>query len=93
MPEYDSLAALRSGLTTNDADERGRAYGAVLGAEGDVQPSDVLAAEPSGETIQTLADADVIPADSGGERGRPAAERDEEVVELLREIRDSLEGA
>lgn len=93
MPEYPSLAALRSGLTTDDADQRGRAYGAVLGAEGDVQPSDVLASDPSDETIAALEEGDVIPAGGGAGQGRTAAERDEEIVDLLREIRDSLEGA
>lgn len=93
MADYPSLAALRSGLTTSDADERGRAYGAVLGAEGDVQPSDVLASTPSGETIEALEAADVIPPGSGGGPSRSVADREEEMVELLEEIRDILEGA
>lgn len=93
MAEFPSLAALRSGLTTDDADERGRAYGAVLGAEGDIQPSDVLASDPSEETVSALEDAGVLPENSGGRPRRPVDERDEEIVELLREIRDILEGA
>lgn len=93
MPDYPNLAALRQALTTDDADERGRAYGAVLNADDDVQPSDVLAGDPDEETVDSLADADVIPDDrgAGGRGGRPAAERDEEVVDLLRDIRDLLD--
>lgn len=87
MPEYPSLAALRSGLTTDDADERGRAYSAVLSS--DVQPSAVLQSDPDQETVDALEESDVIPSGAGRE-GRPAAERDEEIVELLRDIRDSL---
>lgn len=90
MPEYPNLASLRQGLTSDNADERGRAYQAVLQA--DVQPSAVLGSDPSDETVGALEDADVVPAGSGGGSGRPAAERDEEVVELLTEIRDLLAG-
>lgn len=83
---------MRSGLTTDDADERGRAYGAVLNAEGDVQPSDVLSGDPDEQTVDELVSAGVIPPDHGGERGRPAAERDEEMLDVLEDIRDLLDG-
>lgn len=94
MAEYPSLAALRSGLTTDDADERGNAYGAVLNAEGDVQPSDVLDSDPSTESIQALVDANVVPRSElrgGGAAGPSVAQRDEEIIGLLEEIRDAVQ--
>lgn len=94
MPEYPSLAALRSGLTTDDADERGRAYGSVLNADDDVQPSDVLAGDPSDETVDALIESDVVPrsaAGGGGTRDRKSsAELRERQVELLEQILDEL---
>lgn len=93
IPEFPSLAALRSGLTTDDADQRGHAYGAVLGADGDVQPSDVLDNDPSTEAVESLVEADVIPRDelgAGGNDRLSAAEYRERQVELLEEILDEL---
>lgn len=59
----------------------------------DVQVSDVLGPDPEEETVAALVDGDVIPPQGpGGPGGRPAAERDEEVVRLLRDIRDALRG-
>lgn len=94
MPEYPSLAALRSGLTTDDADERGRAYGQVLNADDDVQPSDVLAGDPSDDTVRSLVESDIVPRSAlggggGGDR-RSSSELRERQVELLEEILDEL---
>lgn len=93
MADFPNLAALRRGLTTDDADQRGQAYQAVLQA--DVQPSEVLGADPAEETVEALESADVIPegSGSGGGRGRRVDEREEEIVELLKEIRDNTGGA
>lgn len=94
MPEYPSLAALRSGLTTDDADERGRAYGAVLGAEGDVQPSDVLSADPSDDVVRDLVDANVVPrsalSGSGADGRQSSSELRQRQVELLEAILEEL---
>lgn len=87
--EYSSLAELRSELTADDADERANAYGSVM--EQDVQVSQVLGSKPDQSAVKTLAEAGVIPDDSA-EQGRPAAEREEEVVELLKDIRDAVQG-
>lgn len=89
MPQYPSLAALRSGLTTDDADERGRAYSAVLTA--DVQPSAVLGSDPSEETVDELVGSDVIPKGSSADR-QPAAEDRRRQLELLEEILSVLKG-
>lgn len=91
MPEYPSLAALRQGLTTDNADERGRAYGSVLNAAGDVQPSDVLSSDPSDETVQDLVDGGVIPPGRGeGRDDRPVSETRQRQTELLEQILDEL---
>lgn len=92
MPEYPNLAALRSGLTTDDADERGRAYGAVLNAPGGVQPSDVLDSDPSDEAVAALEDGNVIPESRGGGRDqRPVSELRERQTELLEQILAELQ--
>lgn len=58
-----------------------------------VQVSDVLGSNPEAETVDALVAGDVIPPQGpGGPGGRPAAERDEEVIDLLRDIREALTG-
>lgn len=89
MPRYSSLAALRSALTTEDADDRGQAYGAILNAPGNVQPSDVLSNDPDEDVLEPLQDDDVLPESASANR-RSNAEHREEQTELLREIRDLL---
>lgn len=86
--QYSSLAELRSQLTDDDPDERANAYGAVM--QEDVQPSQVLGTNPDQPAVQSLVEAGIIPEKSS-EGGRPAAERDEEVVEILKEIRDAVQ--
>lgn len=89
MPDFPSLAALRQGLTTDDADQRGRAYGSVLNA--DVQPSDILGSDPDEEVVDQLEDADVIPTGSSSDR-RPVAEVRRQQTDLLEEILAELRG-
>lgn len=85
--EYNSLAELRSELTADDPDERANAYGSVMGQ--DVQVSQVLGTDPDEVALRDLRAAGVIPEESSS-AGRSKAERDEEVVELLVEVRDLL---
>lgn len=93
MPEYSDLADLREELTVDDPDRRANAYGAVMSLEGDdVQVSDVLGPQPDDDTVAALVDGDVIPPRRGSDRdARPAADRDAEMLQVLREIRDLLQ--
>lgn len=87
--QYSNLAALRSELTTDDPDERANAYGAVM--EHDVQPSQVLGNDPDDEAVEKLVEAGVIP-EQAANGGRSAAEREEEALAVLKEIRDAVQG-
>lgn len=86
MSDYASLADLREELTANDPDQRANAYGAVMSH--DIQPSQVLGSKPDQSAIDTLTDNGVIPERSAP--GRAKAERDEEVLTVLKECRDLL---
>lgn len=88
--QYSSLAELRNALTADDADQRASAYGSVMGE--DLKPSQLLGNDPDEAAVSTLVEAGVIPEDVAGD-GRSAGEREEEIVELLREIRDAVEGS
>lgn len=90
MSDYPGLAALRSGLTTDDPDQRAEAYGSVLNA--DVQPSQVLEASPDEAVVQALVEADVIPEDADADR-EPAAVQRQKMVELLKQIEANTGGA
>lgn len=91
MPQYQDLSDLREELTVDDPDRRANAYGAVMALEDDVQISDVLGPQPDEDVVDSLVAADVIPPQRGaGRDGRPAAERDEEIVDLLRDILEEL---
>lgn len=90
MSDYDSLAALRRALTAEDPDRRANAYGAVMRI--DMQVSSVLDADPDDDAVAELVENDVIPEPGPGARGRSIADREEEIVELLKEIRDGLGG-
>lgn len=89
MPEtdYSSLAELRAELTDDNPDDRANAYGAVIGH--DIQPSQVLGADPDASAVQTLVAANVIP-DESGSPGRQKGDRDEELLTVLKECRDLL---
>lgn len=87
MPEYNSLADLRAALSSDNADRRSQAYEVVL-SRSNVGPTDVLGGDPP---EQELVDANVIPEPTGG--GRPVSELDEERNEVLKDIRDVLEGS
>lgn len=64
----------------------------VMSLDEDVQVSDVLGPEPDERTVDALVAGDVVPPQRGaGRDGRPAAERDEEIVALLQDILDELE--
>lgn len=84
-PDYPTLAALRSGLTEDDADSRAEAYSSVL--EADVKPSAVLGSSPDEAEVQKLVDASVIPS-SGGEQST-VAERQNRIIELLEDIKEA----
>lgn len=88
-PQYSNLAELRSELTDENPDDRANAYGAVM--QNDVQPSQVLGSQPDPEAVQTLVEAGVIPEQTS-DKGRPKAERDEEMLRVLKEIRDAVQG-
>lgn len=86
--QYSSLAELRAELTDDSPDDRANAYGAVM--ENDIQPSQVLGSSPDTSAVQTLVEAGVIPDESGAP-GRPKADRDEELLTVLKECRDLLD--
>lgn len=83
MADYSNLASLRGGLTADNPDNRAEAYQAVMNAG--VQPSEVLASDPDEETVETLVEADVIPAGASA-RSKPVDERWERIEQLLEEI-------
>lgn len=90
MPEYPNLAELREELTIDDPDRRANAYGTVLSS--DVEVSDVLESNPDDDVVEELVDDDVIPPRGpGGGTGRPAADRQERVIQLLEDILQELE--
>lgn len=84
LTDYNNLAALRAALTDDDPDRRATAYGAVYELDADVKPSDVLATNPSEETVQALVDGGVIP--SGSANGATGREQLARVVELLERL-------
>lgn len=59
----------------------------------DIDVSDVLEADPSDDVVAELVEDDVIPplGPSGGD-SRPASERDEQMLNVLEDIRDALRG-
>lgn len=89
MPQFSNLASLRGGLTADDPDRRAEAYSAVLNA--DLQPSQVLESSPEDDVVETLVDAEVIPASAGGGR-QPINQRWERIEELLERIVENTEG-
>lgn len=84
MAEYDNLPALRRALSSDDADARANAYGACF--EAGVEPSAVLSDDPPEGDLE---DAGVIPT---GEERETREDREEQMITLLREIRDALTG-
>lgn len=85
QPKYPNLPELREALTSDEPDRRGQAYSDVY--EAGFQPSDVLSNDPPAED---LAEAGLVPGSSPSQP--PASERWSEVVSLLEDIRDELQG-
>lgn len=56
----------------------------------DVQPSEVLETDPDGDVIDELEEADIVPTGAGANQ-RPASDRNQEMLEVLRDIRDLLD--
>lgn len=83
---YDGLAQLRAELTADDPDRRAPAYGAVM--EAGLKPSQVLGQQPP---EAQLVGAGVIP-ESASESSRPARAVREETLEVLKDIRDAVQG-
>lgn len=90
MPDFNSLAALRKGLTADDPDQRASAYSSVLNA--DVQPSQVLESSPAESVTQSLVEAGVVPEDTTSTQ-RGANQQREEIISLLEAIAGNTGGA
>lgn len=86
QPQYESLASLRQKLTVDDANARIQAYEACFEAGVDAQ----LVLEEPDDVVDELQAAGVIPRTTP--EGPPASEQRQEMLDLLREVRDSVGG-
>lgn len=86
MAHYRSVAELRQALSSDDADRRADAYGAVYGVDDDIEPRDVLGENPPKDI---LVEAGVVESE---EEGWSRRETLEDIVDRLDELIEAVEG-